>query len=324
MARITDYIKRRFSRKNEETLPYNYQNVMANFRISKLNFGRVVFLNIIEILTDLFNDVELISTGKNDALLLAQFKVFLDRSGQFLLNQTYVNGFVVVAQDALGFRILNSNEYTTNVDEFGYKTIVANNPTLKIYVVYSETYLTTGESDGVLLAPFITYLDNVLNGSNTLTERMGALVVASPRNGSTAPTAAMLTKDQKDDLEKEMMRQYGCLDSQRNIMVLPREMDFSVINLAGIDQRTNEKARLAILAICDRIKVPGNQVAIIDANSSKSLSNGSELREGDFNKYQSFERLFSRTILKLAHEIGLQVDYTIYNKPQRQTPNQAQ
>lgn len=320
MAKITDYIYRRFTRKNEEKLPYSYQQTIANFRISQLNFGRVVFLNIIEILTDLFNDVEIVPNGKNDALLLAQFKVFLERSGQFLLNQTYINGFVVVAQDSFGFRTLNNNEYTTHVDEQGYKTIVANNPSLKIYVVYSETYQTTGESDGMLLAPFITYLDNVLNASNTLTERMGALVVCSPRNGSNAPTAAMLTKDQKDALEKDMMTQYGALDSQRNIMVLPREMDFNVINLAGIDQRTTEKARTAILAICDRIKVPSNQVAIIDANSSKSLSNGSELREGDFNKYQSFERLLSRTIIKLAHEVGLNVDYTIFNKPQRQTP----
>lgn len=318
--KITDYIKRRFTRQNEETLPYSYQNVLANFRISRMQFGKVIFLNIIEILTDLLNDVELVQTGKNDALVFAQFKTFLERQGQFMLNQTYLNGFVVVGQNSLGFRCLNANEYTTHQDELGYKRIVANNPSLKIYVVYSETYQTTGESDGTLLAPFITYLDNVLNGSNTLTERLGTLVVCSPRNGANAPTAAILTKDQKDEVEKEMMRQYGALDSQRNIMVLPREMNFDIVNLAGIDQRTSEKARLAILAICDRVKVPSNQVAIIDANSSKSLSNGSELREGDYNKYQSFERLFARTVLNLANEVGLRVDYTIYNKPQRQTP----
>ena len=74
---------------------------------------------------------------------------------------------------------------------------------------------------------------------------------------------------------------------------------------------------MAVLAICDRMKVPANQVAIIDANSSKSLSNGSELREGDFNKYQSFERLLNRTFVQMAQAYGMTVDYTIYNKPIR-------
>lgn len=320
--KITDYIRRRFTRQSEEKLPFNHNSVLANFRISRLQFGRVVFLNIVEILTDLLNDIEFVSSGKNEALLLAQFRLFVRDYGQYLLNATYLNGFVVVSQDAYGFRILGANEYTLHAAEHGYKKVVANDPALKVYVVYSETYQTTGVSDAAFLSPFTTYLDNVLNGSNTISERMGALVVASPRNGSSAPTAAMLTKEQKDALEKDMMKQYGCLDSQRNIMVLPREMDFQTINLSGIDLRTNDKARLAILAICDRIKVPANQVAIIDANSSKSLSNGSELREGDFNKYQSFERLLNRTIMKLAKEVGLSLDYTIYNKPQRQTPQQ--
>jgi hypothetical protein len=124
-------------------------------------------------------------------------------------------------------------------------------------------------------------------------------------------------------MEEEISKEYGLLNRQRQVMLLPRSMRFDTINLTSIDTRLNERVRVAVLAICDRVKVPANQVAIIDANSSKSLSNGSELREGDFSKYQSFERLLNRTFVKMASDIGLNVDYTIYNKPERNTKQQT-
>ena len=90
-----------------------------------------------------------------------------------------------------------------------------------------------------------------------------------------------------------------------------------------------------MLAIADRIKVPANQVGLIDAMSSKSLSNGSELREGDYNKYQSFERLLDCTFVQFARDLGLYPGmsevvqgevvrgyYTIYNKPKQSAQQQ--
>lgn len=316
--KIADYLRKAFTKRNEVLLPRPNLGVF-DFGVTKYNFGRVVFLNIVEILTDLINDVTFVGAGRsNDALVLAQFKVFVERYGQNVLNNMYLNGFVVIGQDNLGFRPLRNDEWRKQSGIDGNDIIVALNPNIKAYVIYSETYSTVGISDAAFLQPFISYLDNVLNGSNTISERLGSLVVCSPKNGATAPTAAMLTKEQKDALESELMKEYGCLDGQRNILVLPREMNFDIVNLAGLEQHVSEKARLAILAICDRIKVPANQVAIIDASSSKSLSNGSELREGDFNKYQSFERLLNHSFVRFANEVGLSVDYTIYNKPERQ------
>ena len=71
--------------------------------------------------------------------------------------------------------------------------------------------------------------------------------------------------------------------------------------------------------IADRVKVPANQIGLIDAMSSKSLANGTELREGDYNKYQSFERLLNETFIEMASFYGVDFDYAIYNKPIRQT-----
>jgi hypothetical protein len=95
-------------------------------------------------------------------------------------------------------------------------------------------------------------------------------------------------------------------------------MNVQTLSLASMDLKVSEKVKIAILAIAGKIKVPANQVPLIDAMSSKSLSNGGELREGDFNKYQTFERLLNKTFIRFAEELRLQVDYTIYNKPLRQ------
>ena len=93
-------------------------------------------------------------------------------------------------------------------------------------------------------------------------------------------------------------------------------MQFTIINLAGLDSKTIEKSKFAISAICDRLKIPSNQVSIIDSSSGRNtLSNGGEIREGDLLKYKSFERLLNKTFVKMAKDLDLIIDYTIYNKP---------
>ena len=98
-------------------------------------------------------------------------------------------------------------------------------------------------------------------------------------------------------------------------MLLPREMAWQVINLAGLDLKMQEKVKIAILAIVDRIKIPANQVAIIDAQSSKQLANGGEIREGDKLKYKTFRRLFKRSFVDMATYYGLKIAYVIDGEP---------
>jgi hypothetical protein len=94
-------------------------------------------------------------------------------------------------------------------------------------------------------------------------------------------------------------------------------MNTNTISLASLDLKVLDKVKMAVLAIAGKLKVPANQVPLIDAMSSKSLSNGGELKEGDFAKYQTFERLLNKTFIALANAMLLKVDYQIYNKPQR-------
>ena len=98
-------------------------------------------------------------------------------------------------------------------------------------------------------------------------------------------------------------------------MVLPRPMKSQVISLAAIDMRLMDKVKSAVLAIADRLKVPANQIALIDGGQAKSFANGSEYREGDLAKYRAFRRLLNSTLYDMAVELGMKVNYTIENEP---------
>lgn len=317
---VTDWINRVFRRGTNVINPH-YAMYAGNYLLSKEEYGKVIFVSICELLTNLINDVTFICKSglRYD---FASFNAFVTTQGELLLNRLFIDGYVVVGASDAGLKILASDEYQKIGDVRVTKAVAINRDKYKeCYVVRSAIYELMGCSDYMFVYPYIKYLNNALNASNTNLERLGALIVASPKSPSNLPTISTLTKDQKDALEKEIETEYGSLSKQKQVMVLPREMDFQTISLATLDVKTNDRVRMAILAICDRLKVPANQVAIIDANSSKSLSNGSELREGDFNKYQSFERLLNRTFVKMAEDMGLKVDYTIYNKPERSVTN---
>ena len=283
-------------------------------------YGDTIFRNIVELLTDLTNDVEWVNTRRTGNLRFAEFKVFFERDGQLALWRVYKRGYAVVGVkdgDSPRFRLFDENEYRKERATNNTERYVSKVDDWKCYVMQSETFREEGKSDYDLCKPFVTFLDNVFNASNTSTERLGTFIVASPETPNGYPTPVVLKKPEKEELEKEIETQYGALRRQRQMMILPRGMKFQVIGMDGVDRKLTEKVRTCVLAICDRVKVPANQVAIIDANSGKTLANGTELREGDFNKYQSFERLLNHTFVRLAYEMGMSLTYTIYNKPAR-------
>ena len=315
--RIIDEIKRRFFRSGE-VIRWNNIPVFNDWGFCKYNFAELIWYNICDLLTDLIEDVELTNTSRNEftAAKYTAFKVFVYSFGKQVLQRLYDEGYVVIGYNPSTniFWQMQPNEYTKPSTE---RVIIAepNNPIVKTYVMKSATFATYGRSDRSICRGFIKFLDDVLNGSATVSKRLGAVVVASPKNLTNAPTATVLTEEQKKKIEEDMRKDYGALSNQSNIMLLPREMNWQVINLAGLELRMQEKVKTAILAIVDRIKIPANQVAIIDAQSSKQLANGSEIREGDKLKYKSFRRLFERTFADMARYYGLQIDYKINGEP---------
>ena len=323
--KIADYIRGIFEKRANHTLTYG-QSYIPDWQISRHRFGETVFLNIVEILTDLYNEV--IWTSLVDSELYVAWKSFVDVQGLRLLIKLYRGqGYAVIGygrniDGGWWFRELQSTEYTTVSD--GYETRVqVSNPDISYYVLKSPTFESTGQSDHQLCAPYIAMLDAVANSATTTAERLGAFVIITPDSDG-SQFGGVYTEEQKKKVEEELGNEYGSLKKQKQIMSLPRPMKTSVVSLAGVDMKFNEKARFAILAICDRIKVPANQVAIIDANSSKSLSNGNELREGDMAKYRSFRRLLNATLFDFATEIGLRVNYEIENEPKSQQGQQIE
>lgn len=310
--RIFDYIFRKVS--TNSTIR-NWQVVPFQMMDGRRQYADLVFANICELLTDIAQDVEwrLKPTAKGKAMDFAEFKTFFRDEAQRILNLLFLNGFVVVRK-GVGFSVAERDTYHEEMKGDIVRAVDVRTH-LPLYVLKSPTYQVFGKSDYVLLRPWLDYLNNTLDASYTVGSRLGSLVVMSPKTVTGMPTAFVLTEDRKKELEKQIAEEYGALRKQKNVMVLPAEMNIETLNLAGLDQRTLEKVRLAVAAICDRIKVPANQVVILEADTTKSLSNGSELRAGDLMKYKSFERLLDRTFCKMAADFEIPVDYEIYNKP---------
>lgn len=318
--KIFDTIRRFFSGREVLTCN-NIGTSFSDWGVLRYKFSTIIWYNICDLLTDLIEDVQL--TDKSGSAPLspagekfAMFRAFMYAWGKTVLQQLFDDGFVVVGYDTLTVRfwIMDASEYERESDD--KLTIVRPKvENVQVCVLKSATFVVYQRSDRELCNGFLSFLDDVLNGSATVSKRLGAVVVASPKNLNSAPTATILTDDQKKKLEEDMRKDYGALSNQSNIMLLPREMSWQIINLAGLDLKMQEKAKTAILAIVDRIKVPANQVAIIDAQSSKQLANGSEMREGDKLKYKSFRRLFERTFADMARYYGLQIEYKIDGEP---------
>lgn len=321
--KIIDTIRNRFFRRWQLLSSYSF----GWDGIGCQPFGQTLFRNVVELLTDLANDVAWQNAGVGDTLRFAEWRVFFERNAHLVLWRYYRQGFAVIGmkKDPANprFQLFEENQY--RVVSRGQKNYVESVVDgWDCYVMRSDLFVESGRGDYEELYPYIHFLDNLFNGSNTASEKMGTFIVASPETPTGYNTPVVLSKDQKEVLEKEIASEYGSLNKQRQIMLLPRGMKFQTLSLEGIDRRLTEKVRLCVLTICDRIKVPANQVAIIDANSSKTLANGSELREGDLNKYQSFERLLNHTFVRMAMDIGLNVNYTIYNKPTRNAETNIQ
>lgn len=319
--RILDEIKRRFLRIGEVLFWNRINPFYGGLGCTHHSFANLIWYNICDILTDLIEDVKITNRSKESPLSengakFAAFRAFVYVWGKSVLQRLFDEGFVVIAYDEKMKRFwqMQSDEYS-QVHEGEVTIIRPNDPTLNVYVMKSSTFVAFGKSDRGICKGFLSFLDDVLNGSATVSKRLGAVVVASPKNLTSAPTATVLTSEQKEEIEKQMREDYGTLDKQSNIMLLPREMSWQVINLAGLDLKMTDKVKTAILAIVDRIKIPANQVAIIDAQSSKQLANGSEIREGDKLKYKTFRRLFERSFVEMGTYYGIVFSYTIDGEP---------
>ena len=291
---------------------------VPNWDITKHRFGETMYLNIVELLTDIYSEV--VWMGVETPKFLA-WKDWANRNGQRILVQMYrEKGYAVIGYDSrvdesgqLFWRFYELPETAYRIERRDNREIITpNDEYQQVYVLRMPTFEATGKCDREWCKPFIAMLDAVLNGATTTAERLGAYVVMSPKTDN---FGGVLTEEEKNDLEKQTQKEYGMISRQKQIMVLPRPMDSQIVSLSSVDTRLQDKARTALLGIADRIKVPANQIAFIDSNSSKSLSNGTELREGDMAKYRQFRRVLNATFYDMAVELGMKVDYTIENEP---------
>lgn len=316
--KIFDNIRSIFAKRDNHTLQVFTNGYGQPLVLTSHKFGEMIYLNIAQMLTDLFSEV--VWTGIDTPKYRAWLD-FVNRNGQRILLQILRHkGYAVIGYNAAPnaegaieyvFYELPENKYRV-ANNNGREYIEALDPSQLFYVLKTPTYEQTGCSDHWHCRGFIAMIDAVFNGATTTSERLGAYVVMSPKQDS---VGGFMLEKEKTDLEKELQHDYGMLNRQRQIMVMPRPMDSAVISLANVDVRMKEKANAATLAIADRLKVPANQIALIDGGQAKSFANGTEYREGDLAKYRSFRRLLNATFYDMAVELGMTVDYRLENEP---------
>jgi len=314
---IAKWILRNYANQGRE----DGKSFFPDFNEIRQPFAQAIFENIIELLTDLTQDTTLV-LRKGDSMLFAEFAELFNTDGQLILNRLFNNGFAVISFNDAGFKLLDDDQFTTDGNSYVLPT-AKKYKGARVYVLKSDTFRETGMSDKKKLSGFLSYLDNVLNASNTTTARLGAMIMACPMSSAGLNTESKITDLEQYRKEVGIGEDYGALKSQRQVMIWPRQMGFTTINLSGLDAKTIDKAKFAITVICDRIKVPSNQIGVIDSANTNSLSNGGEMREGDLLKYKSFERLLNKTFVKMANDLDLIVDYEIYNKPEMNTQPQT-
>ena len=285
-----------------------------NFQIGNFKYAEVIFENITEILIDLQSDTSLIFKGGND-ISFDIINLFFKKEGKKFLYYTYRYGrvFLIFEGNVLTIAEPFDIQKETRGDYDYY--FLKKDKAKRVIVFDSEHFQMYGKSHFDKLFPFFDLLNNILNASNTITKRLGVAVFATPVTPGSSSFTGNLTPEQKKKIEDEIENAYGALDSQNILHILTEDLKFNQINLAGQNINLTERSKIAILTIADKIKVPANQISLIDASASKAFANGSEILAGDFQKYQSFERLLVSTIFPLAEILGCSITYDIYNKP---------
>ena len=285
-----------------------------NFQIGNFKFAEVIFENITEILIDLQSDTSLIFEGGSD-ISFDIINLFFKKEGKKFLYYTYRYGRVFLTFEDNALTIADPIDiYKETKGDYDY-FFSKKNKAKRVIVFDSEHYQMYGKSHFDKLFPFFDLLNNILNASNTITKRLGVAVFATPVTPGSSSFTGNLTPEQKKKIEQELENTYGALESQNILHVLTEDLKFNQINLAGQNINLTERSKIAILTIADKIKVPANQISLIDASTSKAFANGSEILAGDFQKYQSFERLLVSTFFPLAEILGCTISYDIYNKP---------
>ena len=113
-------IKNVFSKPSNRVLRDVWYNNWSQFVVGTLPFGEPIFHNIVEILTDLTNDVTLTPKQGQDLVEFTLFKKFFDLYGQEILNRYFDDGYVssqrpssALASQTFSICGLTSNTSTT-------------------------------------------------------------------------------------------------------------------------------------------------------------------------------------------------------------------
>lgn len=173
-------------------------------------------------------------------------------------------------------------------------------------IFYSDTYLIFGRSDYDLSLDLLKSIDTVLNGATTVIKRLGVFVVGAPEQPQQNPQTVILDDEEREELEKNVIKDYGMLSEQKQFMFLRRPLKLTRVALGGKDLMLTETLEMLIKILADVVEIPYDCVAL----SGKSTFANQEQAE---QALQDSAEAFVSKIWSYLNKMNINFNWTVNN-----------
>ena len=325
--KFIDRLKYIFS--NSVTPPDNIKIVGGRNSRTKLRaYSIEIFYQLFMIIADVFAEAEFTFTNQSrNRNLPKKYLEWFKNSSAKTMWDLLQYGYTAVAYSNDRFITINHKWLSLGQDgkvilpaAIIYKGVTYQIDPMFTYCMTTETFDIFQLSDFDLLEPFFRLIDSTFSNTQSAMEAGGKVLMISPAGGD-AHTSAYLDPLQKKEWEESFNDDYVNSDKSivstffSNIPALVNEID-----LTALSQNTMLTVKDLILLLAGHLRIPANQIPIIDANTSHGFSNGGELLLGDTLKYKTVKRLMTYFV-DIAAAFGMTATYILKNDPELRVDN---
>lgn len=254
------------------------------FAISNNVYADVIVASILDIISNALKGTNWSTTSSSSRDFVC-FVDFFERDYDKVVNSLFFKGYAPVVRDADGFFRLT--ERTEGAD----------------YTFVSSDYSRYSKSTADLLRPFLSYLDDILNASNTSIKRLGVMAFLMPKSDTYGNG---LTEEELDAEEKRLQTDYGILDNQKIIKVTAKDYSLGVLNIGGANLQLDSRLQSVIKTITGKIGVPYELVpAAIIGNPNQTGVYQLEAMKRLYVLVSSYAEMF----VLFAKSFGLTVEF---------------
>lgn len=278
----------------------SYNGVMG-IRFQRGKYADAMILGIFKKIFKRLNLVDFTVNTKN-VLTLAGVNYFLNNQLPIAYAELFQNGYILIeySKESGKFKYWQKSEINQFGNEFKTKDGV------ELIAFYSDTFKVYGKSDAEVLRHTIDGINDALNAQRTVIKRLGAVIVGTPEQPSQNPQAVSINDTDKENLEKDIQKDYGILDDQKQFMFMRRPLKLTRIALGGRDLLITETISTFAKILCDATNIPYDVMAL----SGQSTYANQEQAE---KSMQDTAEEFLGTIWVFLNTLQINFTYTVNN-----------